>query len=131
MSPDPRDNQEEERWDKVLGECKDFLRSSRRLREVAALKASGRTSIGLINPTSVSKKFLKKNDRSQKKPAEVDTELRVVGINKDELQRWRSGGECLRCAWPSDRKGAHWVNKCKRPLKLEKGTASFSEDKRH
>jgi len=44
-------------------------------------------------------------------------------------KRRRETGECLRCAWPSDRKGSHWVADCRRPIKLNKGTVSFAKGK--
>jgi hypothetical protein len=59
VSPIPRDNQEDQLQDKVLKECEEFLKDSRRLREIAALKATGKTLTGLINPTAISKKTSK------------------------------------------------------------------------
>jgi len=129
VSPDTKDIQEEDRQDKVLRECEDYLRDSGQQREIAALKASGRTSTGLINPTADSKKILKRKGRSQSRIARNDKESKVVGIDKDELRRRRSAGECLRCAWPSNRKGHHRVVDCRRPIKLDKGTTSFPENK--
>jgi hypothetical protein len=35
----------------------------------------------------------------------------------------------LRCAWLSDRKGTHRVKDCRRPVTLEKGTASYPKTK--
>ena len=35
----------------------------------------------------------------------------------------------MRCAWPADRKGSHRVRDCIRPIKLDKGTASFPKAK--
>jgi hypothetical protein len=29
------------------------------------------------------------------------------------------------CAWPPDRKGAHWVKGCHRPIKITTGPVSF------
>jgi len=131
VSPDPRDIQEEDRQDKVLRECEEYLRDSRQQRKIAALKASGRTSTGLINPTSDTKRVLKRKGRGQSRLTRNDKESRVVGIDKDELRRRRLAGECLRCAWPSDRKGHHQVVNCRRPIKLDKGTTSFPENKQH
>jgi len=129
VSPDPKDIQEEDRQDKVLRDCEEYIRDSRQQTEIAALKASGRTPTGLINPTSDSKKILRRKGRRQSKSTRNDKESKVVGINKDELQRRKSAGECLRCAWPSDRKGYHWAVNCGRPIKLDKGTATFPESK--
>jgi len=117
-----RDIQEEDRQDKILKECEDFLGDSGRQRKIAALKATGRTSTGLINPTSDSKKVLKRKNRSRQRVARDDKESKVVGIDKDELRRRKSAGECLRCAWPIDKKGGHRVADCRRPIRLERGT---------
>ena len=138
VSPIPRDIQEDQRQDKVLKECEEFLKDSKRLREIAALKATGKTLTGFINPTAISKKHLRKKDRFRKKLAELPKEgypgksdLRTAGISPTEIRRRRETGECLRCAWPSDRKGAHRVADCRRPIKLNKGTANFPKAKEY
>jgi hypothetical protein len=131
VSPIPRDKQEDQRQDKILKECEEYLRDSKRLREIASLKATGRTPTGLINPTAISKKRLRRKGRSLRKqvkqladqPKEVDS--KTAGIDQAEIERRKETGECLRCAWPSDRKGYHWVANCRRPIKLDKGTASY------
>jgi hypothetical protein len=45
------------------------------------------------------------------------------------MERRKVVGECLRCAWPSDWKGSHRVKDCIRPVKLDKGTASYPKAK--
>jgi hypothetical protein len=127
VSPVPRDCQEDLRQDTILEECEEYLKDSRRLREIAALKATGRTLSGCINPTTISKKHLRKKDRYKKKPAESPqgSAPETAGIGIIELRRRGKSGECLRCAWPSDRKGTHDYKKCRRPIKLDKGTALF------
>ena len=127
VSPEPRDNQEDQRQDKILAECKEYLKDSKRLREIASLKAKGKTSSGRINPTAISKKRLRKKDRQPRKTARPET----AGLDLEEIARRRVTGECLRCAWPSDRKGSHRVANCKRPIKLSKGTAGFPKAKEH
>jgi hypothetical protein len=127
VSPEPRDNQEDQRQDKILAECKEFLKDSKRLREIASLKAKGRTSSGRINPTTISKERLRKKDRRPKKAVRPET----AGIDTVELQRRQRTGECLRCAWPSDRKGSHRVADCRRPIKLDKGTKCFPKAKEY
>jgi hypothetical protein len=123
--------------DRILKECEEYLKDSRRLREIAALKATGRTLTGLINPTAISKKHLRKKDRSTRKRAERLADQpeivnpKTAGIDQAELRRRKKTGECLRCAWPSDRKGYHQVANCRRPIKLDKGTASFPKAPRH
>jgi hypothetical protein len=48
----------------------------------------------------------------------------LTAISESEIQKRRSAGECLKCAWPGDRKGAHRIKDCQRQLKQAKGTAS-------
>jgi hypothetical protein len=133
VSPTARDNQEDQRQDKILEECEEYLKDSRRLREIAALKATGKTLSGFINPTAISKKHLRKKDRPKRKSADLlkEENPRTAGIDQGEIKRRKSTGECLRCAWPSDRKGFHRVAECRRPIKLSKGTASFPKAKGH
>jgi len=50
-------------------------------------------------------------------------------FQEHEITRRKSLWECLRCAWPSDRKWAHRVKDCICPIKLDKGTASFPNGK--
>jgi len=126
VSPQPRDIQEETRRDRVLWDCEEFLREPRRSRDIAALKSKGTTCSGRINPTPISKKALKKRDRHRRKElAVIEKPSLVEGINETEIQRRRASDECLRCAWPSDRKGSHYVKNCSRHIKLDKGTANF------
>jgi len=68
----------------------------------------------------------KKKDRSERKSFK-ETEA----IDSSEIERRKAAGECLRCAWPSDRKGSHRVKDCKRPIKLDKGTASYPKAKEY
>ena len=133
VSPIPRDNQEDQRQDRVLKECEEYLKDSRRLREIAALKATGKTLTGLINPTAISKKQLRKKDQKIRKPAQpLKGDLsKTAGIDLAEKVRRRTAGECLRCAWPSDRKGSHRVADCRRPIKLDTGTASYPKSKEY
>jgi hypothetical protein len=129
---DPEDQaSQEDHQDRILRDCEEYLKDSRRLRDIAALKATGKTLTGCINPTAISKKRLKKKDRRKGKPAEVsrkDTSS-LAGIDSTEIGRRKETGECLRCAWPSDRKGAHRVKDCRRPIKLSKGTAVHLKSK--
>jgi hypothetical protein len=53
----------------------------------------------------------------------------LEGISEKELSRRRKEKECLRCAWPSDRKGNHKTTDCFRPIKLDEGTADFPKPK--
>jgi len=107
---------EEEKYDGILKECKQYLQESGRLRSIATRRSEGSTRTNRINPIRISK---------QQKLS------RTEGIDEAEIQRWKAKGECLRSAWPSHRKGAHQVNSCIRPIKLEKGTASYPMTKEY
>jgi hypothetical protein len=88
----------EDHQDKILKQCEEYLNDSRRLREIAALKATGKTLTGLINPTAMSKKHLRKKDRYKGKltnpPKKGLPEL--AGIDQAEIKRGRENDECLR-----------------------------------
>jgi hypothetical protein len=120
VSSTPRDNQEDQRKDQVLKECEEFLRDSKRQREIANLRATGLSKTRRINPLKatkdslrVSTKTLNKKERNQRKQvAPVKDCPKTTGIEVGEIHRRRSEGECLRCAWPADRKGAHRVRNC-------------------
>jgi len=127
---------EEERCDKILTECEQYLQESGRLQDIAIRKSEGTTRTGRINPTRVSKKFLNKATRGECRISKsvIDKGHRLsktAGIDEVKIQRRKAEGECLRCAWPSDRKGTHRVKDCKRPINLEKGTASFPKPKEY
>jgi hypothetical protein len=77
-----------------------------------------------INPLASTRKPL----RIQKK-RKAKTPHKTEGIDEGEMQRRKAAGECLHCAWPVDRKGAHRVKDCHRPIKLDKGTADFPKGK--
>jgi hypothetical protein len=108
----------------VLKECEEYLKESRRLRDIAALKSTGKTQTGQINPLAtnkenlrISKKALRKKVRPKKalggkhkKPAKDHS--KTEGISDTEITRRKETGECLRCGWPADRKGAHRVRDC-------------------
>jgi len=53
------------------------------------------------------------------------------GIEKSELDRRKAAGECQRCAWPGDRKGAHKTMDCFRWARKEVGTAPFPKAKEY
>jgi hypothetical protein len=56
---------------------------------------------------------------------------KTEGIEPSEIERTKGAAECLRCAWPVDRKGNHRVKDCVRPITLEKGTASYPKAKEY
>jgi hypothetical protein len=119
VSPIPRDNQEDRRQDQILQECEEFLQDSQRLQRVERLKSTG------IRRSSKAKTYkVTKTARESQKSISKD-----YGIEEEEIQRRSSSGECLRCAWPSDSKSGHRTADCRRPIKLDKGTATFSKAK--
>ena len=112
------------RQDKVLKECEEFLQESRRLRDLATLKPTGKTRSGRINPLASTKQLLKvKKPQDKKKPAKTE------GIKDTEIQRRKIEGQCLHCAWPSDRKRAHKVKDCVRKIKVDPETALIRKPK--
>jgi len=122
MSRDKAPESEKDPQDTILKECEEFLRDSRRLRDIANPKSTGRTRSGRINPRKSTKKALKESGIGR-------DHSRTEGIEPDEIYRRKAAGKCLRCAWPPDRKATRRVKDCLRPIKLEKGTASYSKAK--
>jgi hypothetical protein len=53
----------------------------------------------------------------------------IEEIQQDELDRRRKARQCMRCAWPTDRKGSHKTIDCYRPVKTDAGTADFPKAK--
>jgi hypothetical protein len=141
VSSTPRDNQENQRQDKVLKECEEFQRESRRLRDITALKSKGTTRSGRINPTPITmgklreanqnKKASNKKDQSQRIQTKPKDYSKTEGIDEAEVQRRKAAGECLRCAWPSDCTGTHRVKDCIRPIKLDEGMANYPKSKEY
>jgi len=86
----------------VLGECEGYLRNSWRLGDVAVLKAKSRIKKGRVNPLRTTKNSLRVAKDQQSKD-----HSRTEGIELKEIERRNIAEECLRCAWPSDRKGSH------------------------
>jgi hypothetical protein len=122
---------EKDHQDTILKECEEFLKESRWLRDIAALKSKGKTQSARINPTQITKKALRKKRtkpaKDSLKPARDD--LKTEGISNTEIQRRKELGECLGCALPSDMKGAHRVKSCIQPIKLDYGTANLPQSK--
>jgi hypothetical protein len=99
----PEDFESAWHW-RVLKDCEQYLRKSTGLREILVLKATGKTKTGRINP-------LKSCRRSLRVSMEKVTKgyIKTDGIDSNEIDRRKSAGECLHCAWTSYRKGAHRV----------------------
>jgi len=117
-SKDEATESKEDQQDTILKECEEFLRDSRWLRDIANHRSTGITKSGRINPRKSTKQALK---ASRKRTDYRSTK----GIEPDEILRRKAAGECLHCAWPPDKKGTHRVKDYLRPIKLEKGTASY------
>ena len=122
----------------MLKECEEFLRDSRRLRDLAKLKATGKTKTGRINPLAATKQQLrvtkeKATSRASRRAAKNKDKnySKTEGVDLVEINRRKLAGECLRCAWPSDRKGEHRVKDCKQPIKIDTGTAGFARAKEY
>jgi hypothetical protein len=73
-----------------------------------------------------SEQNFKPKNKSNKTYAE-----QTEGIEKSELDRRKAAGECQRCAWPADRKGAHKTMDCFRWAKKDVGTAPFPKAKEY
>jgi hypothetical protein len=74
--------------------------------------------------------LIKKSFRISKKK-KVSNYLKTEGIQVIEVERRKSAGECLRCAWPAERKGTHPFKDCIRPIELDTGTASHPKLKEY
>jgi hypothetical protein len=121
VSPTPKDSQEESKQDQILKECEKVLQESQTLRS-KILVNTGKPNC--INPLASTKKPLRIENRRKAK-----TPHKTEGIDEAEVQRRKAAGEYLRCAWPANRKGAHRVKDCHRPIKLDKGTTDFPKGK--
>jgi len=75
------------------------------------------------------KRKFEKRGKFKEKKENSSFKDKIEGISNDELDRRRKEKECLRCAWPADRKGKHNTKDCYRPIKLDKGTADFQKAK--
>jgi hypothetical protein len=121
-SPDPFDNApqdiSESRQDNVLSQFNDFWRESRLLRDLASLKPTGKTRMRQIHPLSWTKQSLR-----IAKLSKAESISKVEGIEAAKIQRRKTFGECLRCAWPAGRNVTPQLKDCFRPIKLDKGTA--------
>jgi hypothetical protein len=73
---------------------------------------------------------LRKKDQFKHRLQEKKNE-ETKGIQPSEITRRYTSGECPRCAWPADRKGAHRVADCKWPIKLDTGTADYPKAKEY
>jgi hypothetical protein len=98
-----------------LDQAEEVIKASRRERQ--RLRSSGR-----VNPLPTIKAKLKQVQKA-------NDYTKTEGIPESEIARIKTAGECLGCAWLSDRKETHRVKHCRRLVRLEKGTACFPKAK--
>ena len=130
-SATPKDLAEDSQVDQVLDRTEQYLRESKQLREIVALKTTGTTMTGQVNPLKRSRKCLRRTQRISKDAVTNKDSSKIEGIEVSEIRRRKAADECLRCAWPGDRKGNHRVNDCCRQIKLDKGTANPPKDRNY
>ena len=89
---------------------------------------------GRINPLAATKQQLKvtkkqATSRGFRRAAKIKDKdnSKTDGIDPVEILRRKLAGECLCCAWPSEKKGTHKVKDCRRPIKIDMGTAGFTQ----
>jgi hypothetical protein len=92
-------------------------------------KDKNRVSKKYDKPWKESKRKFGKKGKFKAEKKDSSFKDKIEGIPNDELDRRRKEKECLRCAWPADRKGKHNTKDCYRPIKLDKGTADFPKEK--
>jgi len=103
--------------DQILDHCEQFIQQSKQERGMVARR-------NLESSKEISGRL------PQRKKPWKSYKDQVKGINRSELARRKAAGECQRCAWPGDRKGAHRTLNCCRWLWKDKGTAPFHKAKR-
>jgi len=57
--------------------------------------------------------------------------MQTEGIPQCQLGRRKKAWECMRCAWPADRKGKHKPMDCYRPVKTDAWTANCPKAKKY
>jgi len=110
------------RQHKILKECEEFPWDWRQLRDITKLKRTGKTRMDCINSLVSTKKILKGKNREK-------TYTKTEGIESSEIERMKSTGECLRCAWPPERNGSHRVRDFIMPIKLDQRTLCYPKGK--
>ena len=98
--------------DQILDNCEESLQQSKQEQEKVARR-------NLQISKEISGRF------PQRKKLWKSYKDQVKGIDRSELAWRKASGECQRCAWPGDWKGAHRTLDCFRWLRKETGTAPF------
>jgi len=109
VSAIPRDLTEHQRVDQVLDCTEKYLRKSKHLRVIAAMKISGQTTTGRIKALRRIRRSLRKAKRISKEVVtnEWKNYSKAEGIHDSVISRRKAANECLRCAGPVDGKGNH------------------------
>ena len=68
-----------------------------------------------------------KNHRSERRSNKDFS--KTEEIESSEIEPRKAAGECLWCVSPGEEKGSHRVKDCMRPIKWDKGTASYPKPK--
>jgi len=76
---------------------------------------------------SFKKKFVNREEKCAVKIFATQME----GIPQEELTRRRNTKECMRCTWPTDRRGSHKTMDSYRPVKTDTGTVPFPKAKEY
>ena len=114
ISATPKDLTEDRWIDQVLDCTEQYLRESKRMREIAALKISGEMTSGRINPSG-------RVRRSLRKPKKMSQDIAInkrkyysktEEIDDSEISIRKAANECLLCAWPFVWNGNHRVKNC-------------------
>jgi len=92
-------------------------------REVSAIPRD-LTEARQIDPLRKTRRPLRESRRTSNN---ITQNSKIEGIDLSEMKRRKAADECLRCAWPSDRKGNHYVKDCRQRIKTAKGTAIFAK----
>jgi len=103
---------QDQKHDQVFHNCEEFLRQSKIDRKIIveqSLKNSQQLPWKLRSGV-LKRRKLRKTYRQQ-----------TLGIEEPELRRRKNAGECHRCAWPQDTKGAHMTLGCRRSIRKSKG----------
>jgi len=107
---------------RILENCEEYLQISERNRKTIARN-------NLHSSKKLLRKLTQQSEQFQRKTRK-NYQDQIQGIERSELDRRKSAGECHRFAWPQDRKGAHKTLDCHRCIRKEKGTAPFSNTRK-
>jgi len=110
------------RQDTILRDCEQFLLESEANRKAICKKSRKQRRKDLAAEQRKSSSRIVKS-----KDIKMPLHCRLEGIKQNKIDRQRIAGECLRCAWPQDRKRYHRASNCCREIRRQKGTAPIKE----